>query len=99
MGGEPRSMVRLAAAHEALALLIDIAFMANIAVCMRSDGVVYFPDESGGILFYARAVMFALYEIECACWTVEFACHEFPDDCFLRAVMQRPQHRLQSHPQ
>ena len=88
-------MVRLAAAHEAVALLLDLALMSNIAVCLRSDGVVEFPDESGGVLFFARAVMFALYDIECACWTVEFASNrEFANTCFLRAVLKRPQHLL-----
>lgn len=89
------AMVRLAAMHEAVALLLDLALMANIAVCLRSDGVVEFPDEAGGVLFYGRAVMFGLYDVQCMCWTIEFACTtEFDNQCFLRAVLKRPQHRL-----
>lgn len=93
----PRGMVRLAAAHEAIALLIDLALMANIALYLRSDGIVEFPDEQGGVCFYARACIFAAYDIQCACWTIEFACtHEFPTNCYLRAVLKRPMHPLYS---
>ena len=89
------SMVRLAAAHEAVALLIDLALMANIACNLRSDGVVEFPSDSGGVVFYARALMMALYGHNCACWTVEFCRpEEFTNTCFLRAVLERPLHPM-----